>query len=242
VTSLPSGLAVLVDSIPIGTTPTDSLVFPPGTVQVRVLAADPRRFDPARDAVVVTLRGGVTTSVFLDVRSSILLRSDPEPAFVHLVGGETGLPDTLLGETPLQIRPSMLETGRIRFTKAAYADTILAGVSPAADSAVSVRVRLRRAPALAAPPPSMGGSRPIYRRAWFQWSLIGIGAALSGLAVAYHNEADAAYTEYLESSDVSEIPDLYDEAAQYDRKAAVSLGVGQACFVSGLILLVTGQR
>jgi hypothetical protein len=88
----------------------------------------------------------------------------------------------------------------------------------------------------------MSHGRPIYRKGWFQWSLITIGAALSGAAVALHHQGDDAYDLYLKSSDVSEIPDLYDEAVRYDRWAAASLAVGQVCFVGGLILLATGQR
>ena len=242
VASLPSGLTVLVDSLLVGRTPIDSLLLAPGTVRVRVLAADPRRFDTARDAVVVTLRSGVTTSVLLDVRPSVLLRSEPEPVSVLLVRGAAGSPDTLLGETPLSVRPSVIENGLLRFSRAAYVDTVLPAASIAADSSTSIRVRLSRGPGLAAPPPPMSHARPVYRKAWFQWSLITIGVALSGAAVALHHQGDDAYDLYLKSSDVSEIPDLYDEAARYDRWAAASLVVGQVCFVGGLVLLATGQR
>jgi hypothetical protein len=74
-----------------------------------------------------------------------------------------------------------------------------------------------------------------------QWSLVGVGAALSGASVAFHRQGDEWYERYLASSNVDEIPDLYDHAVRYDRYAAFSLGSGQVCLIGGLILLLSGQ-
>ena len=152
-------------------------------------------------------------------------------------------PDSLLGETPLRVRPSVIEPVRLRFARPGYADTTLFGASFLGDSAAVSGVRLRSGPSLALPPASEAAGAPIYRKGWFQWTLIGIGAALSGAAIVFHHQGDQAYDEYLRSSNVSEIPGLYDDAVRYDRWAAVSLGVGQAALlVGGFVLLVTGQR
>ena len=239
--SSPSGLQVLIDSVLVGRTPLESLQVPPGTVRVRVLPSDPRRFDPARDALSVTLRPGATVSVFLDVRLSVVLRSNPEPVSVTLTGRAGSSPDTLLGETPLSVRPAAIEVGLLRFTRPAFADTTLAGSAFLADSMPAPRVTLRRVPTLAAPPPALSSNPPLYRKRWFQWSLIGAGVVLSGAAVALHHQGDDWYDAYLSSSDVSEIDTLYDRAARCDRWAAASLVVGQVCLVGGLVLLITGQ-
>ena len=242
VRSIPSGRSVLVDSLAAGPTPIDSLRLAPGSYLVRVIDPNPRRFDSAINAVEITLHRGASVSVLIDVRPSVLLRSAPEPASVFLTARPSEAPDSLLGETPLRVRPSVIEPVGLRFTRPGYADTTLSGAAFVGDSAAVSSVRLRSAPSLALPPASAAAGAPIYRKAWFQWTLIGIGAVLSGAAVAFHHQGDLAYERYLASSDVSEIPGLYDDAVRYDRLAAVSLGVGQACFVSGFVLMVTGQR
>ncbi|MGH7682697.1 MAG: PEGA domain-containing protein [Candidatus Eiseniibacteriota bacterium] len=242
VRSIPSGLAVLVDSLAAGRTPIDSLPLPPGSYLVRVLEPDPRRFDPAIDAVRIALHHDAAVSVLIDLRPSTLLRSTPEPSSVFLTARASEASDSLLGTTPLRVRPSVIEAAKLRFAHVGYADTTLAGASFIADSAAVTRVRLRAGLALAAPPPSIGEGAPVYRKGWFQWTLIGLGAALSGAAVVFHHQGDEAYDRYLESSNISEIPGLYDDVVRYDRYAAASLAVGQVCFVTGFVLLVTGQR
>lgn len=233
---------MLVDSLAAGRTPIDSLRLAAGSYLVRVVEPDPRRFDSAIDAVQVTLHRSASVSVLIDVRPSVLLRSTPEPASVFLTARLLEAPDSLLGETPLRVRPSVIEPVRLRFARPGYADTTLFGASFLGDSAAVSGVLLRSGPSLAFPPASDAAGAPIYRKGWFQWTLIGIGAALSGAAVVFHHQGDQAYDEYLRSSNVSEIPGLYDDAVRYDRWAAASLGVGQACFVGGFVLLVTGQR
>src|SRR6185312_3189713 len=56
VETIPSGLQILVDGVDVGISPIDSLRLSAKSVLVRAVASDPRRFDPARDAVSVTLR------------------------------------------------------------------------------------------------------------------------------------------------------------------------------------------
>lgn len=233
---------MLVDSLAAGRTPIDSLRLAPASYLVRVVAPDPRRFDPAIDAVQITLHRGASVSVLIDVRPSVLLRSTPEPASVFLTARALEAPDSLLGETPLRVRPSVVEPARLRFARPGYADTTLFGAAFVGDSTAVSSVRLRSGRSLAPPPASASAGAPVYRKGWFQWTLIGIGAVLSGAAVVFHHQGDVAYDGYLQSSDVTEIPGLYDDAVRYDRWAAVSLGVGQACLVSGFVLLVTGQR
>jgi len=242
VRSIPTGLAVLVDSLAAGRTPIDSLRLAPGSYLVRVLEPDLRRFDPAIDAVRIALHRDAAVSVLIDLRPSTLLRSNPEPSSIFLTGRVAEAPDSLLGVTPLRVRPSVIENARLRFARAGYADTTLAGASFVGDSAAVSRVRLRAAPHLAPPPAPVSAGAPVYRKGWFQWTLIGLGAALSGAAVVFHHQGDDAYDRYLESSNVAEIPGLYDDAVRYDRYAAASLAVGQVCFVTGFVLLVTGQR
>jgi len=234
VETIPSGLQVLVDGVEVGRSPIDSLRLPAKAVLVRVLTADPRRFDSARDALPVTIRAGATVTVFLDLRPSVLLRSDPEPAFVLLVDRPGDLPDSLLGETPLTVKPAWIEGAALRYGRVLASSAFL---DPAQKPP---RVALRRS---GLPAPRLGPAprTSLLRKRWVQWSLIGVGAALSGAAVAFHQQGNEWYDRYLASSDVDEIPDLYDRAARYDRYAAYSLGSGQVCLIGGLLLLFSGQ-
>lgn len=232
---------MLVDDVLVGRTPIDSLRVPARDVRVRVLASDPRRFSPAHDATSVTLRPGSTVSIFLDVRPSVLLRTVPEPASVFFTRLPTAAADSLLGETPLSIAPAVIEGGFLRFARQAFADTTLAATRFLDASTESARVSLRSEGLAARQPLGPPFRTPLYRKGWFQWTLVGVGAVLTGAAIAFHRQGDDAYEQYLASSDVEEIPDLYDQAVQYDRWAAVSLGVGQVCMIGGLVLLLTGQ-
>lgn len=238
--TIPPGLQVLVDGVEVGRSPIDSLRLPAKAVLVRVLAADPRRFDSARDALPVTIRAGSTVTVFLDLRPSILLRSYPEPAFVLLAGRPGDLPDTLLGETPFTVKPAWIEGAALRFERESFADTVVPSSVFLDPAHGAPRVALRRSglpPHPLGPPPR----KSLLRKRWVQWSLVGVGAALSGAAIAFHQQGNEWYDRYLASSDVDQIPDLYDRAARYDRYAAFSLGSGQVCLIGGLLLLFTGQ-
>ena len=240
VETVPPGLRVFVDGVEVGRSPIDSLRLPVKTVLVRAVASDPRRFDPVRDAVPVTLRVGSTVTVFLDLRPSVLLRSDPEPAFVLLVGRPVDLADSLLGETPLSVKPAWIEGAALRFERESFADTVLLSSAFLDPAQSPPRVALRRSGIL---PPPLGPAsrRPLLRKRWVEWTLVGVGAALSGAAIAFHRQGDEWYDRYLASSSVKEIPDLYDRAVRYDHYSAVSLGAGQVSFIGGLLLLLSGQ-
>jgi hypothetical protein len=230
----------MVDGAYVGRSPIDSLAFPPKAVDVRVLGPDLRRFDGTRDEARVSLKAGATVTVFLDVRPSILLRSEPEPASVILTNRPGDLPDSLLGETPLSVTPASMEGAELRFALETFADTVLSAATLVDSAGGGVRVALRRS---STPLPTLGpASRtPLYRRGWFRWSLVGVGAALSGAAVVFHNQGDDWYDRYLASSDVRKIPDLYDRAVRNDHLAVFSVATGQICLIGGLVLLLTGQ-
>jgi hypothetical protein len=240
VETIPPGLQVLVDGVAVGHSPIDSLWLKPKTVLVRALAADPRRFDTARDAVPVTIRVGATATVFLDLRPSVLLRSDPEPASVLLVGRPDDLPDSLLGETPLMVKPAWIEGAALRFAREAFADTVLSSAAFLDSGASPPRVALSRT---GQQPPRLGPPQrtSFLHKRWVQWSLVGVGAALTGAAVAFHHQGDEWYDQYLASSDVDEIPGLYDNAVRYDRYAAAAVVSGQIFMIGGLVLLLSGQ-
>lgn len=233
----PSGLQIDIDGTPVGRSPLGPLAVPPGTHRVRATPEDPRRFGtPAGDTVVTLAEGGETT-VRLDMRPPVVVRTNPEPALVTLTGRQAA-PDSLLGSTPLSIRPSVIETSHLRFTRESFADTTVAGTAFLASE--PLRVSLRQTSALRSPSESKGRT-PIVSKRWFQWTLVGIGAVLTGAAAVWHNEADRTYDQYLASSNVEEIPDLYDRTIDYDRRATASFIAGQACLISGALLLLTGQ-
>lgn len=238
VETAPPGLLILVDGVPAGRSPAGPLWLPAKTVWVRALPDDPRRFDPAQDDAEVTLMPGATSHVFLDLRPAIALRSAPEPARVFRVAVSGD--DSLLGETPLTLRPALLERSRFRFVGSDHADTVAAGESLMelaldSGSAWILLRRVSRSLPLEAPRP------PVYRRRWLQWTLVGVGAGLTGAAAVLKREGNRWYDRYLESSDRLVLDSYFDRAVRYDRLSLVSLGVGQVLFTGGLFLLVSGS-
>ena len=233
----PAGLVIELNGESIGRSPTGPLSVPPGTHRVRALPEDPRRFGtPALDRAVTLLAGSEFT-LRLDLRPPVVLRTEPEPAHVTLTGRQA--PDSLLGSTPLTIPPSVIEPYGLRFTREAFADTTVAGAAFLAGGD-PLRIPLRRI--AAAPVRADSGERvPLLRKRWVQWSLVGIGAVLTGAAAVWHNEADRTYDEYLASSNVEEIPGLYDRTIDLDHRATASFIAGQAFLITGGILLLMGQ-
>jgi hypothetical protein len=234
----PTGLVVVIDGTEAGHAPLVLRLFAK-TVRVRAVPGDPRLFSLAPVERTVALVPGATVEVTLDLRPPISLASVPEAASVFLGSGSYEAPDSLAGQTPLSILPSVLDPAFVRLSSPAYADTTLRGdalVAAAAGGAAFVRMR-QISPIL--PGKSSSHPTPLYRRGWFQWSLIGIGAALSVSSIVFHNEADTWYERYLGSSDPEQIPYYYDQANQYDHLATVSLAVGQISLLGGLLLLIT---
>jgi len=236
----PEGLEVLVDGVSVGASPVGPLHLAAKTVHVRVIAADPRSFNVAQTTSDVTLRSGAQTTVYFDLRPTVVVRSSPEPVTLALVVRSSG-PDSLLGETPLAIPPALLDDGSLRFQRGGYADTTISGASFLGDSApppVALRVQSR---AKAREVTGASKSSAFYRKPWVHWTLIGAGLALSGVAVAYHHKADDSYDQYLASTNVHEIPDLYDQTVHYDHLAAFSFGAGQVALIGGIVLILTSQ-
>jgi PEGA domain len=234
----PPGLQVQIDGAPVGRSPVGPLAVPPGSHRIRAIPADPRRYGVSSTETVVTLPEGTERTVRFDLRPPVVLRTDPEPALVTRTG-QPAAADSLLGSTPLSIRPAIIETAWLRFTREAFADTTVAGAAFLSASE-QLRVPLRRVSkevSRSGPPSRV----PVYRKRWFQWSLVGIGAVLTGAAAVWHREADTTYDEYLASSNAEEIPDLYDRTIDLDRKATTSFLFGQAAMIGGALLLLTGQ-
>jgi hypothetical protein len=80
---------------------------------------------------------------------------------------------------------------------------------------------------------------PIYRKRWVQWGLVVLGAGLTGASAILKREGDRWYDRYLDSSDRSVLDEYFDRAVHFDRLSLASLGVGQALFTGGLVLLVS---
>ena len=167
-----------------------------------------------------------------------MLRSTPEPAqvFRALLAGQ----DSLLGETPIGVSPVLLEGSRFRFRAPDHADTAVSGDSlldmgqASGSASVSLRRVTQTLPAPARRP-------PVYRRPWLQWSLVGVGAGLTGAAALLRREGDQWYDRYLESSDRRVLDTYFDRAVHFDHLSLLSLGVGQVFFTGGLFLLVNGS-
>jgi hypothetical protein len=221
-----------------GRSPLGPIWVPAKAVRVRALRDDPRRFDSGSDEAQTLLQPGVVTHVFLDLRPSVMLRSIPEPARVYRVAGPAR--DSLLGETPISLRSALLEGNRFRLEARDHADSVLAGETLLAldESGGRVSVSLRRIAETLPPAPR---KTPLLRKRWLQWSVVGIGAALTGSAAVLRREGDRWYNRYLESSDRRVLDTYFDRAVHYDHLSLASLGVGQALFTGGLVLLVNGS-
>jgi hypothetical protein len=240
VVTLPTGLRVFVNGIDAGTSPVETREVRSGLVVVRAFAPDPRRFEPEADGAVARLAPGESLHVRLDLRPWTLLRSVPEPAAVTLLALGAGALETPAGGTPLRVAPARLETARVRFGVAGYADSIVPGSdlitrAAAGEGGVTIALRSLHLPPAAPPPkPSLIG------RGWFRWALIGTGAALTGTAAILRHEGDRTYDRYLAETRPEEIERLYDRTVRYDRWSSITLGAGQATLTAGLFLLMTG--
>ena len=234
----PPGLLILIDEVQAGRSPLGPVWVPAKTVRVRALPDDPRSFDTASDEAQVVIKAGTTSHVFLDLRPRVMLRSLPEPARVFRI--TSAGQDSLLGETPLPLGPAFLEGGRFVFRARDHADTTLAGESLLDLGRIPGRatVSLRRT---ADTLPVGTPVKPVYRRRWVKWGLVGVGAVLTGAAALLRREGDQWYDRYLDSSDRSVLDTYFDRAVHYDRLSLASLGVGQVLFTGGLVLLVNGD-
>lgn len=240
VETLPPGLLVLVDGVRVGRAPVGPLWLPAKRVLVQALPLDPRRFDAGRDGAVLTLTRGRDTTIVLDLRPSVLVRSVPEPALVALLHPVSHRAEADAGETPIRLLPSALSGHAIRLEAPEHADTTfsdeaLIALATAGDGVATIALR-RVAPD---PGPTIAKRKPIWRRTWVRLSLIGIGAALTGSAAILRREGDRWYDRYMASSDPDAIPGYFDKTVRYDRLASASLGAGQVAITLGLFLLVT---
>ena len=235
----PESLEVYIDGTLVGRSPIGPLEHPAGPVRVRVLPPDPRRFGPGRDAMDLTLARGTTRSLYFDLRPSILIESEPAGAMVTVI--DRAGADSLLGPTPLSVPPGIVEGGAaVRFTAAAHADTLIHGAALAEAGGV-YHIELRRV-VWSAPQAGPTPRTAFFKKKWFQWTLVGMGTALSVSAIGLHQEADDWYAKYLASSSSEEIPYLYDQTTKYDRLAGGALIVGQTALVTGIVMLLLGQK
>ncbi|HEY6571682.1 MAG TPA: hypothetical protein VI198_00050, partial [Candidatus Eisenbacteria bacterium] len=141
----PSGLRVTIGAIEVGWSPLAPTRVVSGRVTVRAFPPDSRRFDPAIDGVMIDAAPGETIRVFLDLRPHPLLRSKPA-ASVSLLALRPEEPDSAVGETPLRLAPAILESRRVRFEAAGFADSVVAGawiLEASAGGAASANVTLR---------------------------------------------------------------------------------------------------
>jgi len=235
----PAGLEVFVDNVSVGLSPVGPLHLVAKTVHIRVVPADPRSFNIAHTTSDITLRAGAQTTAYFDLRPTVIVRSDPEPATLSLVVRAAGS-DSLVGETPVAIPPALLEDASLRFQRGGYADTTLSGATFLGESGAPLVV-LRLQSRATGHPGSTSRKAAFYRKPWFHWTLIGAGLALSGAAVAFHHKADGTYDHYLASTDVEEIPGLYDQTVHYDHLAAISFGSGQVALIGGVVLILISQ-
>jgi hypothetical protein len=238
VETAPPGLLILIDGIAAGRSPLGPLWIPAKPVRVRALLDDPRRFESMQDEALVSIRPGTTAHTFLDLRPGVTIRTVPEPARVYRIAAAG--PDSLLGESPLTLRPALLERNRFRIGSPDHADTVASGESLIALSLQSGSAwiplrRVSRTLPVEAPRP------PIYRRRWVQWTLVGVGAGLTGAAALFKREGNRWYDRYLQSSDRLVLDTYFDRAVRYDRLSLASLGVGQVLFTGGLFLIVSGS-
>ncbi|HEY7728321.1 MAG TPA: hypothetical protein VID50_07680 [Candidatus Eisenbacteria bacterium] len=237
VVTLPAGLLVFVGGEPVGRSPLLLNGLPPRRVRVRVLRDDPRRYDHDRDEADVSLAAGQTAEAYFDLRPPLVLETGPRGADV--AARQRGVPgDSLLGAAPLLL-PRVLLPGRLFLIQhACCADTTVSGsdLLRLAEEAGTARVSLRAIPRSVVSPPT---GTPIYRRPWFQWGLVAAGAGLTGASALLKREGDRWYDRYLGSSDRRVLGEYFDRAVHYDHLSLAALGVGQALFTGGLVLLVS---
>lgn len=243
VETVPSGLLVLIDGVKAGRSPVGPLWVAAKPIRVQAIPEDPRVFDTGRDAALVIPSPGEARTVVLDLRPSVLVRSDPEPATLFLRARAAAGGDSLVGVTPIRLRPGEVDRETLRLEAPEHADTTFAGASLlrlAASVGGPVTIAMRRvSPHVPLPAPRPA---PLLKKRWVQIAMIGAGAALTGAAALLRREGDRWYSRYESSSDPDAIPHYYDRTIHYDHLAAASLGSGQVLLTAGLFLFVTSAR
>jgi hypothetical protein len=233
----PESLEVYIDGALAGRSPLGPIEHAARAVRVRVLPPDPRRFGLGRDAMDVTLVKDGSAHLFFDLRPSVMIDSEPAGAIATLTNRAAG--DSLLGATPVSVPPSVIEEAAVSFSAPAHADTVISGALLVEDENGAAHVELRRV-VWSSPGPTP--KTPILKKTWFRWTMVGVGTVLSVSAIPLHQKADDYYEQYQASSDADEIPYLYDQTQKYDRLAGGALIVGQTLLVSGIVMLLLGQR
>jgi len=223
----------------VGRSPVEPLRVASGRVTVRAFPEDARLFEPNRDNFVADAAPGETIRVEFDLRPHSVLQSVPVSTLSRVSWNETQA-ESLLGSTPIRLPPALLESNSFRFAAGGYADSVVNGsllLAQTAGGLVNASVTLR---SLNLPKPGAPPSPSLFKRKWFAWTMVGVGALLTGGAVVLRDEADRSYERYLDASDPRVIEEEYDRTIEYDRYAAGALGGGQGLFVLGILLLVTG--
>jgi hypothetical protein len=238
VETLPAGLIVFVNGDPVGRSPVVVGNLQGTAARVRALRDDQRRFDLQRDEAVVHLVPGDTALVEFDLRPPVAVETAPRGADLATRGpGAAG--DSAIGSTPAVIPRSLFVGRSFLFHHPCCADTAVSGTAllELAGAGGTARVALRP---ISIPERSQGrGGRPFYRSRWLQWGMVLAGAGLTGASALLKKQGDRWYDRYLDSSDRSALPGYFDRAVHYDHLSLAALGVGQALFTGGLVLLVS---
>jgi hypothetical protein len=235
----PPGLRVRIGEQEAGSSPIEGFPLDSGLVKVTAFPLEPRLFESATAESVVAARPGESIHLEFDLRPNAVVQSLPI-SLVSRVSWEESRPDSFLGSTPIRLPIALLETNSIRLTASGFADSIVLGpklLAQTGEGARKANIVLRP---VALSPTAAPSSPPLFKRKWFAWTLVGVGALVTGGAVVLRDEADRSYERYLDATDPQVIEEAYDRTIQYDRYAAGALGGGQVLFSTGLLLLITG--
>lgn len=225
VSSAPSGLAVYVDDMLIGTTPIPGYAVAAGRHAVRVVNPNPADWDMRDWVQEVTVGPGETVAVHAVFVGVVTVVSVPFDANVYVDG-------VLAGTTPLRLRNLAPGLHEVAIQKRGY-ERMTLPVSVSDTTRQTLKAELKPSgDAARRPPVSPAQVNPRRSHDLLGAATLGTGLVCGGLALIARHRANQAYDRYQRTGDPVELERFYQQANRNDRIAGVLIGAAQVNFLA----------
>lgn len=214
ISTSPESAWVMLDSSVAGRTPCSLAVRAPARYHVRILSPDVSSWLSTSIDDTLEAMPGETVTRFFVLETWTLVTSSP-------MGAEIAVGDSILGTTPLIMRPGRLSsTTPLTFRLHGY-EPATANLGMAAEGILRVPLRATSDMNIPVVPSGVTEARPSHLRLY----LTGGGAIVAGAAAAYFKmKADNANNDYLATKD----PAFSSDRDRFDTTSGVFLIVAQA--------------
>ncbi len=222
VTSSEAGLAVFINGKPVGVTPLENLLIPPGEYEIVVRPSRPESWLDADWVQKFKLAAGDSLNVQARLKRGYLINSQP-------YGAEAFVNDAPQGTTPVVVYVAEDSTVDVQLRLAGYQGFVatIGGGSPRLWN-----VRLQEDEIQSQEQQLQNSEKNVKRRRFRKLAILsaGVSAASGVTAILLKRRADNYYEDYLSSGDITELNAFYDKSSEYDEYAGAAFAVFQASF------------